>query len=507
MTYAEAMARYGSDKPDLRFGVELVDLTDFSGTEFRVFQARGHVGAVVMRRCGADPQGAGRLAGPGQGRGAKGARLRRARRRDRRARGPVAKNLRRGAPAGLADAVGAKPGDAVFFAAADAAATRRTCSARPGIEIGQRRAERPRAAWAFLWIVDAPMFEPALRRVGDGAGWTAVHHPFTSPNGEWMDTFEDEPGEALAYAYDIVCNGNEIGGGSIRIHRRDVQQRVFDLLGITDEEAEDKFGFLLEAFQYGPPPHGGIAFGWDRVHAAGRGRRHPRRDRVPQDSPPPPPPTPPPPPPPPGTGSQSWERLRKSTAGSLRTPSWAHHCWGCAGARPPGPSRRVNRVPAPGPRYLVVRAAIEEATLLGERLIVVLGDPRYYARFGFGSAADAGVIAPWTGPAPRVLALPAYDGEPAAKPSTWPPIRRRPATCPRWAVGGRRYRRERGADQPVRRGRRGCGTRGRASRRPDAPAQPGRDRRSIPPARRRITAALPGREQGPDAVLSRCHPR
>jgi aspartyl-tRNA synthetase len=92
-----------------------------------------------------------------------------------------------------------------------------------------------------------------------------VHHPFTSPKAEWADRFESSPGEALAYAYDIVCNGNEIGGGSVRIHRADVQRRVFDLLGITPEDAADKFGFLLEAFKYGPPPHAGIAFGWDRT--------------------------------------------------------------------------------------------------------------------------------------------------------------------------------------------------------------------------------------------------
>ena len=99
----------------------------------------------------------------------------------------------------------------------------------------------------------------------DEGGWTAVHHPFTSPNNEWISSFETAPGEALAWAYDIVCNGNEIGGGSIRIHQVDVQQRVFGLLGMSQEEANDKFGFLLEAFKFGPPPHGGIAFGWDRI--------------------------------------------------------------------------------------------------------------------------------------------------------------------------------------------------------------------------------------------------
>jgi aspartyl-tRNA synthetase len=100
--------------------------------------------------------------------------------------------------------------------------------------------------------------------VGEGA-WTAVHHAFTSPKPEWIDRFEQDPGQALAYAYDIVCNGNEIGGGSIRIHRRDVQERVFALMGITPEQAQEKFGFLLDAFQYGAPPHGGIAIGWDRT--------------------------------------------------------------------------------------------------------------------------------------------------------------------------------------------------------------------------------------------------
>jgi aspartyl-tRNA synthetase len=116
--------------------------------------------------------------------------------------------------------------------------------------------------------VDAPLFKPTGEdddvAVGGGS-WTAVHHAFTSPTPDWIDRFEESPGEALAYAYDIVCNGNEIGGGSIRIHRRDVQQRVFEVMGIGEAEAQEKFGFLLDAFQFGAPPHGGIAFGWDRI--------------------------------------------------------------------------------------------------------------------------------------------------------------------------------------------------------------------------------------------------
>jgi aspartyl-tRNA synthetase len=177
--------------------------------------------------------------------------------------GPVAKNLSEEERAGLLDAVGAKPGDCAFFAAGRRAQALALLGATR-LEVGRRCGLVDEEAWSFAWVVDAPMFEEV--ELDDGSTvWGAVHHPFTSPNAEWVDTFESAPGEALAWAYDIVCNGNEIGGGSIRIHRRDVQQRVFDLLGLGRDEAQEKFGFLLEAFQYGPPPHGGIAFGWDRV--------------------------------------------------------------------------------------------------------------------------------------------------------------------------------------------------------------------------------------------------
>jgi aspartyl-tRNA synthetase len=266
LTWHEAMARYGSDKPDLRYGTELVDLTDYlHGTEFRVFSAAimagGYVGAVVM------PGGAAQSRREldewqdwAKARGAKGLAYVVLDAQTGEARGPVAKNLSAAHLEGLGDAVGAKPGDAVFFAASE---TRREAQELLGaarIEIARRTGLIDEDAWAFCWVIDAPMFEP-----DDSGGWTAVHHPFTSPNEEWADRFSSAPGEALAYAYDIVCNGNEIGGGSIRIHRAEMQRRVFDLLGITPAEAQDKFGFLLEAFKYGPPPHGGIAFGWDRV--------------------------------------------------------------------------------------------------------------------------------------------------------------------------------------------------------------------------------------------------
>jgi aspartyl-tRNA synthetase len=266
LTWHDAMARYGSDKPDLRFGVELVDLTDYlRGTGFRVFasaiDAGGSVGAVVMP--GGAAQSRKELDGWqewARARGAKGLAYVVLDAETGEPRGPVAKNLSAAHLSGLADAVGAKPGDAVFFAAS---ADRREAQELLGaarLEIGRRCGLIDADAWAFCWVVDAPMFER-----DDAGGWTAVHHPFTSPTEDWMDRFESAPGDALAYAYDIVCNGNEIGGGSIRIHRADLQRRVFDLLGISPEEARDKFGFLLEAFRYGPPPHGGIAFGWDRV--------------------------------------------------------------------------------------------------------------------------------------------------------------------------------------------------------------------------------------------------
>jgi aspartyl-tRNA synthetase len=266
ITWHDAMSRYGSDKPDLRYGVELTDLTGyFAGTEFRVFAqaiaAGGYVGAVVMP--GGAVQSRKELDGWqdwAKARGARGLAYVVLDAETGEARGPVAKNLSEAHLAGLADAVGAKPGDAVFFAADASPRAAQELLGAARIEIAKRANLADPDAWAFCWVVDAPMFE-----ADDDGGWTAVHHPFTSPNGDWIERFEEAPDRALAYAYDIVCNGNEIGGGSIRIHRADVQRRVFDTLGITPEEADEKFGFLLEAFKYGPPPHGGIALGWDRL--------------------------------------------------------------------------------------------------------------------------------------------------------------------------------------------------------------------------------------------------
>jgi aspartyl-tRNA synthetase len=175
--------------------------------------------------------------------------------------GPVAKNLSAEEQSGLAGAVEAKPGDCIFFAAGSTADARAILGAAR-LEVGKRCNLIDTGAWEFLWVIDAPMFE----RTDDG-GWTAVHHPFTGPKPEFADNFHLQPEKALAYAYDMVLNGNEIGGGSIRIHRSEMQQRVFDLIGLTREQAESKFGYLLEAFTFGPPPHGGIAFGVDRLVA------------------------------------------------------------------------------------------------------------------------------------------------------------------------------------------------------------------------------------------------
>ncbi|GEA84253.1 aspartate--tRNA ligase [Cellulomonas gelida] len=269
MTFADAMARYGTDKPDLRFGLELVDLTAyFASTPFRVFQAP-YVGAVVQPG-GADTPRRGFDAWQewAKQRGAKGLAYVTVG-EDGELGGPVAKNITEDERVGLAAATGAQPGDAIFFAAGKQSEARALLGAAR-LEIGRRGGLIDEDEWSFVWVVDAPLFKPTGEdddvAVGEGA-WTAVHHAFTSPTPEWIDRFEESPGEALAYAYDIVCNGNEIGGGSIRIHRRDVQQRVFEVMGIGEEEAQEKFGFLLDAFQFGAPPHGGIAFGWDRIVA------------------------------------------------------------------------------------------------------------------------------------------------------------------------------------------------------------------------------------------------
>ncbi|PHX70085.1 MAG: aspartate--tRNA ligase [Actinobacteria bacterium] len=261
MTYADAMNKYGSDKPDLRFEQQLVEVTEFfSQTPFRVFQAP-YVGAVIMPGGADSPR---RELDAWQdwakARGAKGIAyiLVNA---DGTLGGPVSKNISETEQAEIVAAVGAKAGDAIFFAAGDKSSSQQLLGAAR-LEIGKRCDLIKQGSWEFVWVVDAPMFEPT-----DGGGWTAVHHPFTGPKPEFAKSFKSDPSSALAYAYDIVLNGTELGGGSIRIHDREMQKDVFSVIGLSDEEAQSKFGFLLEAFNYGPPPHGGIALGLDRVCA------------------------------------------------------------------------------------------------------------------------------------------------------------------------------------------------------------------------------------------------
>jgi len=272
MTYADALRLYGSDKPDLRFGLELVECTDFfKDTPFRVFQAP-YVGAVVMPGGASQPRrtldGWQEFAKQRGHRGLAYVLVD----DDGTLGGPVAKNLSDAERDGLAVHVGASPGDCVFFSAGPAKSSRALLGA-VRIEIAKRQDLIDPNAWAFTWVVDPPLFEPADEAtahgdvaVGSGA-WTAVHHAFTAPKPEFEDSIDTDPGLVPADAYDVVCNGNEIGGGSIRIHRRDIQERVFAVMGLDKAEAEEKFGFLLEAFTFGAPPHGGIAFGWDRINA------------------------------------------------------------------------------------------------------------------------------------------------------------------------------------------------------------------------------------------------
>ena len=270
ITWQDAMDHYGSDKPDLRFDLQITEVTDFfADTPFRVFQAP-YVGAVVMPGGASQPR---RQFDAWQEwakqRGAKGLAYITVG-ADGTLAGPVAKNISENERAHIAEQVGAKPGDAIFFAAGARTASQELLGAAR-LEIGRRCELFDPKDWAFCWVIDAPLFKPTSEAVAEGdvavggGAWTAVHHAFTSPKPECMDTFDTDPGSALAYAYDFICNGNEVGGGSIRIHRRDVQERVFAVMGLEPEEAQRKFGFLLDAFKFGAPPHGGVAFGWDRL--------------------------------------------------------------------------------------------------------------------------------------------------------------------------------------------------------------------------------------------------
>ncbi len=270
ITWKDAMDKYGTDKPDLRFGNELIELTDyFKNTPFRVFQAP-YVGAVLFKGGASTPR---RQFDAWQDwakqRGAKGLAYVQFT-DDGGLKGPVAKNLSDEERAGLKQAVGAEDGDAVFFAAGPRTASQ-TLLGAVRVELARRAGLLKPDEFAFTWVVDFPLFKSTDDDGDDVAvghsSWTSMHHPFTMPSADWIDSFDKDPEHAMSDSYDIVCNGEEMGGGSVRIHRADIQDRVLNVLGISKEEADEKFGFLLEAFRYGAPPHAGIALGWDRTAA------------------------------------------------------------------------------------------------------------------------------------------------------------------------------------------------------------------------------------------------
>ncbi len=272
LTYDDAMARFGSDRPDTRFGLEIRDLGDaLRETEFKVFRGVLEKGGVVHGlNAGAQELSRAELDGLiefAQGQGAGGLVWAYVEEGGASWRSPVAKFLGTGEIEAIGRALEAKPGDLLLLVADEAGVAAQTLGALR-LELAERFGLARDGDWKIHWVTDFPLLE-----WNDEEGrWDALHHPFTSPTEETLDVLADNPGAARARAYDIVINGAEIGGGSIRINRSDVQRRVFEALGIGAQEAEDKFGFLIEALQHGAPPHGGIALGLDRLVAQLAGR-------------------------------------------------------------------------------------------------------------------------------------------------------------------------------------------------------------------------------------------
>jgi aspartyl-tRNA synthetase len=265
LTHAEAMRRFGTDKPDLRYGMELVDLGPvFTGTGVGVFAwALEGGGSVLALRVegGADltRKQLDALTEQARARGAKG--LAWVAVEEQGLRSPLDKFFTDAERDALRQVAGARPGD-LLLVAADRTPVAQTVLGDLRTRLAAERGLVPEGEWRFLWVTEFPMFEwdeQAQR-------WDPAHHPFTAPSPKWADTFMDAPQEATARAYDLVLNGYELGSGSIRIHRADVQRRVFDALGISPQEAEDRFGFFLKGLTFGAPPHGGFAFGLDRLY-------------------------------------------------------------------------------------------------------------------------------------------------------------------------------------------------------------------------------------------------
>jgi aspartyl-tRNA synthetase len=263
LSFTDSMRRYGTDAPDTRFSLELVDLAEvFAATEVGVFKgALDAGGSVIAIRL---PDGGALTRREfdewtefAKGRGAKGLAWGVVE-PEGTLRSPLAKFMSEAETEALLATTGAGPGDALFFGAGETRFTQELMGALR-VALAKDRGLVPEGAWHFVWVLEWPMFEQHEGR------WDAVHHPFTAPTPEWEDRFSEDPGNALSRAYDPALNGIELGGGSIRIHRGDVQSRVFSLLGIDEEEAREKFGFLLKGLSYGAPPHGGIAFGLDRL--------------------------------------------------------------------------------------------------------------------------------------------------------------------------------------------------------------------------------------------------
>jgi len=262
--YFDAVARYGSDKPDLRFGMELVDLTDaLTGSEFNVFRAAIESGGAIKAICGQGCAGYSRkqvdeLTALAQSNGAKG--LATLAWSSDGVKGTAAKFLRQGEIAEIARRLGATEGDLALIVADQVSGVHKALGALR-LEFRDRLNLADPDLLAFGWIIDFPMFEWSAEE----NRWDAAHHPFTMPKVEHLDRLESDPGSVLSDAYDLVCNGYELSSGSLRIHRRDIQDRVFKLLGYPDDEAQRRFGHMLDAFEFGAPPHGGMAPGIDRV--------------------------------------------------------------------------------------------------------------------------------------------------------------------------------------------------------------------------------------------------